>query len=159
MASPRIAIIIYSMYGHIAKSTFSPSFAKKKKVADSDICILGFVVAESVKDGIVARGGNAEILQQVFNLIDQFSVFFFILIKIIFYFLFLTNRVPETLSDEVLMKMGAVKQDFPTTTRQTLTEYDAFLFGIPTRFGNMPAQMKVSLRCFIFILHSFYSFF
>ena len=76
MASPRIAIIIYSMYGHIAKSTFSPSFAKKKKVADSDICILGFVVAESVKDGIVARGGNAEILQQVFNLIDQFSVFF-----------------------------------------------------------------------------------
>lgn len=25
---------------------------------------------------------------------------------------------------------------------QTLLEYDAFLFGVPTRYGNMPAQWK-----------------
>jgi hypothetical protein len=31
------------------------------------------------------------------------------------------------------MKMHAVKQDFPIAKRETLTEYDAFLFGIPTR--------------------------
>lgn len=28
----------------------------------------------------------------------------------------------------------------------TLTEYDAFLLGIPTRYGNFPAQWKVRLR-------------
>lgn len=27
----------------------------------------------------------------------------------------------------------------------TLTQYDAFLFGIPTRYGNFPAQWKVRL--------------
>ena len=35
-----------------------------------------------------------------------------------------------------------------------LLEYDAFLFGIPTRYGNFPAQWKVSksydLRCEIY---------
>ena len=54
--------------------------------------------------------------------------------------------------------MSAVKQDFPIANLETLTKYDAFLFGVPTRFGNMPAQIKV--RCFFFFfffffLHSF----
>jgi NAD(P)H dehydrogenase (quinone) len=35
------------------------------------------------------------------------------------------------------------KKEFPLAKRETLTEYDAFLFGVPTRFGNMPAQIKV----------------
>lgn len=30
------------------------------------------------------------------------------------------------------------------TDAATLKEYDAFLFGIPTRYGNFPAQWKVS---------------
>ena len=55
------------------------------------------------------------------------------------------------------MKMGAgAKQDFPITNRQTLAEYDAFLFGIPTRFGNMPAQMKVRCLLHSFIIYSYH---
>jgi len=57
------------------------------------------------------------------------------------------NRVAETLSDEVLNKMGAPSKptDIPVITPEILATYDAFLFGIPTRFGNFPAQWKVSL--------------
>ncbi|KAF8810441.1 NADH-quinone oxidoreductase [Phlegmacium glaucopus] len=90
MSSPRIAIIIYTMYGHIAK------------------------MAESVKKGIIAGGGNADIFQ-----------------------------VPETLSAEILTKMKAPpKPDYPIANNNTLINHDAFLIGIPTRYGNMPAQMK-----------------
>jgi NAD(P)H dehydrogenase (quinone) len=34
------------------------------------------------------------------------------------------------------------KKDYPIVTAKTLEEYDAFLFGIPTRYGNFPAQWK-----------------
>lgn len=52
-------------------------------------------------------------------------------------------QIPETLSAEVLEKMNAgPKADHPIATTDTLIEYDAFIFGIPTRFGNMPAQWK-----------------
>ena len=52
-------------------------------------------------------------------------------------------QVPETLSNEVLQKMGAPeKPNIPVITVDKLKEADAFLFGIPTRYGNMPAQMK-----------------
>lgn len=30
----------------------------------------------------------------------------------------------------------------PIITNDVLTQYDAFLFGIPTRYGNFPAQWK-----------------
>jgi len=54
--------------------------------------------------------------------------------------------VPETLTPEVLTKMHAPsKEDWPYKTiedPQDLTKYDAFLFGIPTRYGNFPAQFK-----------------
>ena len=86
----KVAIIIYSMYGHVAKT------------------------AEAEKKGIEAAGGSADIYQ-----------------------------VPETLSDEVLGLMHApAKPDYPIASPDTLTEYDAFLFGVPTRFGNFPAQWK-----------------
>jgi NAD(P)H dehydrogenase (quinone) len=56
------------------------------------------------------------------------------------------RRVPETLPQEVLTKMHAPpKGDYPIATPDVLTEYNAFLFGIPTRYGNMPAQWKVGL--------------
>jgi NAD(P)H dehydrogenase (quinone) len=89
--APRIAIVIYSMYGHIA------------------------TMAEAVKEGIVKAGGSADILQ-----------------------------VPETLPQEVLTKMYAPpKPDYPVTDAKNLAEnYDAFLFGIPTRYGNFPGQWK-----------------
>ena len=34
------------------------------------------------------------------------------------------------------------KGDYPIAEPDTLLEYDAVLFGIPTRYGNFPAQWK-----------------
>lgn len=51
-------------------------------------------------------------------------------------------QVPETLSEDVLTAIHAPPKDasIPIATVDTLVEYDAFLFGIPTRFGNLPTQ-------------------
>ncbi|KAG0564838.1 hypothetical protein KC19_8G144200 [Ceratodon purpureus] len=53
-------------------------------------------------------------------------------------------QVPETLPSDVLTKMSAPPKDefIPTITAAQLTEADAFLFGVPTRYGMMAAQMK-----------------
>ena len=52
--------------------------------------------------------------------------------------------MPETLPQEILTKMHAPeKPKYPIITPQILTQYDAFLLGVPTRYGNMPAQWKV----------------
>lgn len=56
-------------------------------------------------------------------------------------------RVPETLSDEILQKMGAFPfQDefrkLPVITPAELASADAVIFGTPTRFGNMVGQMR-----------------
>lgn len=98
-------------------------------------CIL-ITVAEAVKGGIEAAGGKATIYQYVYlvNLSESMFAQF-------------TCRVPETLPTEVLAKMHApAKSDYAIATLDTLLEHDAFLLGIPTRYGNMPAQWKVSLR-------------
>lgn len=88
--APKIAIVYYSMYGHIRQ------------------------LAVAMQKAIIAAGGQADLFQ-----------------------------VPETLPDEVLAKMGAPpKSEDPVASTATLEEYDAFLFGIPTRFGNFPAQWK-----------------
>lgn len=90
--APTVAIIFYSMYGHIGK------------------------LAEAEKKGIEAAGGTADLYQ-----------------------------ISETLADDVLAKMHAPKKDsnIPILTDpQILEKYDAFLFGIPTRYGNFPAQFK-----------------
>lgn len=39
------------------------------------------------------------------------------------------------------------KPDYPIITLDKFAEYDAWVFGIPTRYGNMPAQWKVSSYC------------
>ena len=56
-------------------------------------------------------------------------------------------RVPETLPDDILKKMGAL--DFQKKTAQInvctpddLVSADAIIFGTPTRFGNMCGQMR-----------------
>jgi len=89
--APRVAIVYYSMYGHIAK------------------------LAEHEKKGIEAAGGKVDVYQ-----------------------------IKETLPEEVLKKMWAAPKDasIPIVTPNDLTKYDAFLFGIPTRFGNYSAQWK-----------------
>lgn len=56
-------------------------------------------------------------------------------------------QAPETLPTEVLEKMGAPPQnaDIPLMDYANiakLPEYDGIAFGIPTRFGMMPAQLK-----------------
>ncbi|KAL2755714.1 hypothetical protein ACRALDRAFT_1064258 [Sodiomyces alcalophilus JCM 7366] len=90
--APKIAIVYYSMYGHIKQ------------------------LAEAEKKGVEKAGGIADLYQ-----------------------------IPETLSEDVLAKMGAPPKaaDVPVLEDPaTLLEYDAFLLGIPTRYGNFPAQWK-----------------
>ncbi len=57
------------------------------------------------------------------------------------------RRVPETLSEEVLKKMGAweAQKNFshvPIVNLDELPAADAIVFGTPTRFGNMCGQMR-----------------
>lgn len=53
------------------------------------------------------------------------------------------KRVPETMPEEVARKAGAkLDQKAPLASPQELADYDAILFGSPTRFGNMTAQMR-----------------
>lgn len=90
--APKIAIVYYSMYGHISK------------------------LAEAEAEGIKAAGGTVDLYQ-----------------------------LPETLPEEVLTKMHAPpkNKDVPVLEDpHTLEQYDGFLFGIPTRYGNFPAQWK-----------------
>ncbi|KAG1785305.1 flavoprotein-like protein [Suillus plorans] len=90
MSSPKVAIIIYSMYGHIAK------------------------LAEAVKAGVESAGGSVTIYQ-----------------------------IAETLPEEVLVKMHAApKPNYPILAPSELASFDAFIFGVPTRYGNFPAQWK-----------------
>jgi NAD(P)H dehydrogenase (quinone) len=90
--APRIAIVYYSMYGHI------------KQLADAE------------KQGIEKAGGTADLFQ-----------------------------VAETLSEEVLAKMHAPPKDASVKVLEDpndLLPYDGILLGIPTRYGNFPAQWK-----------------
>ncbi|KAG4027324.1 hypothetical protein MFRU_031g00720 [Monilinia fructicola] len=88
--APKVAIVFYSLYGHIQQ------------------------LAEAEKEGLKKAGIEADLFQ-----------------------------VPETLPQEVLTKMHAPpKSNIPTIDPATLATYDAFLFGIPTRYGNFPAQWK-----------------
>jgi NAD(P)H dehydrogenase (quinone) len=57
------------------------------------------------------------------------------------------KRIPETLSKEVLGKMGALdsqkeQENVPVCTVDDLATSDAVIFGTPTRFGNMCGQMR-----------------
>lgn len=58
-------------------------------------------------------------------------------------------QIEETLSDEALTKMDAPpKPAYPIIYPEQLPEFDAFMLGIPTRFGNFPGQWKVSASGF-----------
>jgi NAD(P)H dehydrogenase (quinone) len=59
-------------------------------------------------------------------------------------------QVPETSSADVIAKMGATeaKKSFahiPLADMAQLSEADAIIFGTPTRFGMMTAQMRAFL--------------
>ncbi len=53
------------------------------------------------------------------------------------------KRVPETLSEESAKRNGVkLDQAAEVATPGELGDYDAIIFGTPTRFGNMAAQMR-----------------
>lgn len=53
------------------------------------------------------------------------------------------KRVPELVPEEVAKKSGfKLDQPAPIATVAEMADYDAVIFGVPTRFGNMAAQMK-----------------
>jgi NAD(P)H dehydrogenase (quinone) len=55
------------------------------------------------------------------------------------------KRVPETMPAELFEKSGGKQQSAPVATPQELADYDAIIFGTPTRFGNMTGQMRTFL--------------
>ncbi|CAG7849282.1 Flavoprotein-like protein YCP4 Flags: Precursor [Serendipita indica DSM 11827] len=89
--SPKIAVIYYSMYGHIKQ------------------------MAHAAVEGIKEQGGTPTLLQ-----------------------------FAETLPGEVLAKMHAPAKDenVPVVKPADLTEYDAFVFAFPTRYGRAVAQVS-----------------
>ncbi|KFZ18953.1 hypothetical protein V501_00907 [Pseudogymnoascus sp. VKM F-4519 (FW-2642)] len=100
--APKIAIVFYSMYGHVQK------------------------LAEAEKNGIEAAGGSAEIFHFKGDVRTR---------KVIL--------LAETLPEEVLKAMYApAKSSYPVIEPEQLTQYDGVLLGIPTRYGNFPAQWK-----------------
>lgn len=56
------------------------------------------------------------------------------------------KRVPETMPEDVAKSAGVkLDQDAPVAEPGELADYDAIIFGTPTRFGNMAAQMRTFL--------------
>ncbi|WP_430910636.1 NAD(P)H:quinone oxidoreductase [Methylobacterium sp. sgz302541] len=53
------------------------------------------------------------------------------------------KRVPELVPEEVAKQFHyKLDQQAPIASPNELADYDAIIFGTPTRFGNMAAQMK-----------------
>jgi NAD(P)H dehydrogenase (quinone) len=53
------------------------------------------------------------------------------------------RRVPELVPEDVARSSGfKLDQEAPVAEPAELGDYDAILFGTPTRFGNMAAQMR-----------------
>jgi len=55
-------------------------------------------------------------------------------------------RVPETIPPDKAVAAGVkIDQPAPVATVDDLANYDAIIFGTPTRFGNMAGQMRTFL--------------
>jgi len=53
------------------------------------------------------------------------------------------KRVPELMPEDVARKAGVkLDQAAPIAKPEELADYDAVIFGTPTRFGNMASQMR-----------------
>ncbi len=58
-------------------------------------------------------------------------------------------RIPEVIPEETLKQIGAYEAqqafaDVPVATVDDLRWPDAAVFGVPTRYGNMPGQFRTS---------------
>jgi NAD(P)H dehydrogenase (quinone) len=55
----------------------------------------------------------------------------------------IVKRVPETMADQAFQDAGGkADQRAPLADPKELADYDAVIFGTPTRFGNMAGQMR-----------------
>lgn len=53
------------------------------------------------------------------------------------------RRVPDLIPEDVARRVGAkLDQAAPLASVEELSQYDAIIFGTPTRFGNMCSQMR-----------------
>jgi NAD(P)H dehydrogenase (quinone) len=53
------------------------------------------------------------------------------------------KRVPETMPEDAMTAAHMkIDQKAPVAAPHELAEYDAVIFGVPTRFGNMSGQMR-----------------
>jgi NAD(P)H dehydrogenase (quinone) len=53
------------------------------------------------------------------------------------------KRVPELMTEEAMTQAGMkTNQSAPVADPNELADYDGIIFGTPTRFGNMSAQMR-----------------
>ncbi|QUJ67677.1 NAD(P)H:quinone oxidoreductase [Photobacterium sp. GJ3] len=53
------------------------------------------------------------------------------------------KRVPELVPEEIARNSGIQRDQLaPIAKPQDLADYDAIIFGTPTRFGNMASQMR-----------------
>jgi NAD(P)H dehydrogenase (quinone) len=56
------------------------------------------------------------------------------------------KRVPETMTADVVRSVGGkLDQPAPVASPDELAQYDAIIFGTPTRFGGMTGQMRTFL--------------
>ncbi|MDY0749036.1 NAD(P)H:quinone oxidoreductase [Paucibacter sp. R3-3] len=56
------------------------------------------------------------------------------------------KRVPETMPDDAVQRAGGkLGQGAAVATPAELGDYDAIIFGTPTRYGNMSGQMRTFL--------------
>lgn len=125
---PKVAIVIYSMYGHIAASKCTTALRE----AVPSLCTqwLSQSRAASRRQAAKPPFTSTFPLTGCRAFTDPHT--------------FLITRIPETLPQDVLEKMHAPpKPAYPVIAPTDLPNFDAFLFGIPTRFGNFPAQWKV----------------
>lgn len=54
-----------------------------------------------------------------------------------------TKRVPELVPEDAAIQAGIkLEQEADIASPEELADYDAIIFGTPTRFGNMAAQMR-----------------
>ena len=68
MSSPKVAIVIYTMYGHIAKRACPPSLSFSPVVSSDRASHTAHrTVAEAVKTGVESAGGAATIYQCVLS--------------------------------------------------------------------------------------------
>jgi multimeric flavodoxin WrbA len=80
-----------------------------------------FKLAQAVKEGAESVKG-AEML---FRRVEEFD-----------------NVLKKTADDKYLSQVREQQKDIPVCTLDDLSAADAVLFGSPTRYGNMTAQMK-----------------